>query len=131
MTSRFERRLARIEKRQRPSPKSPPDPRAFVLAILVGFYHCDRAEDQHPLEACTATARASPGDADAALQRLLKDFFASQGVSIDTEPTPDGVEAMQRLLDGVPERWRDADQAWWPSSATEMWTAPKTQQFLS
>jgi hypothetical protein len=43
---------------------------------------------------------------------------------IDTEPTPDGVEAMQRLLDGVPERWRDAEMAWWPASANEMWAAP-------
>jgi hypothetical protein len=30
---------------------------------------------------------------------------------------------MQRLLDGVRERWRDAEVAWWPSSATEMWSA--------
>ena len=125
MTSRFERRLARIEKRQRPSSKSPPDRRAFVLATLVGFYHCDRAEDEHPLQACTATARASSGDANAALHRMLEDFVASHGVSIDCDPTPDGVEAMQRLLDGVPERWRDATMAWWPRSATEMWTAPE------
>jgi hypothetical protein len=76
MTTRFERRVAGIEKRQRPSPESPPDPRGFVLATLLGFYHCDRAEDEHPLEACTATARASSGDADAALQRMLEDFFA-------------------------------------------------------
>jgi hypothetical protein len=28
---------------------------------------------------------------------------------------------LQRLLDGVPERWRDAEAAWWPASAKEMW----------
>ena len=43
-------------------------------------------------------------------ERLLDDLFASHGVSIDAEPTPDGVQAMQRLIDGVPERWRDADR---------------------
>jgi hypothetical protein len=23
---------------------------------------------------------------------------------------------LQRLLDGVPERWRDAEMAWWPNA---------------
>ena len=35
------------------------------------------------------------------------------------------VEAMQRLLDGVPERWRDTDLAWWPASASDMWAKPE------
>ena len=34
MTSRFERRLARVEKLRRPVP-DPPDPRMFVIATLV------------------------------------------------------------------------------------------------
>jgi hypothetical protein len=34
--------------------------------------------------------------------------------------------AMQRLLDGMPERWRDADLAWWPACATDMWSAPES-----
>jgi hypothetical protein len=131
MTSRFEHRLARIERRQRLAPDPTPDPRGFVLATVFGFYCCDRAEDEHPLQACTATAMASSGDANAALQRLLEDFFAAHGANLDCEPTQDGVEAMQRLLDGVPERWRDAEVAWWPISATEMWTAPETPPVLS
>jgi hypothetical protein len=53
------------------------------------------------------------------MQRLVDDLFASHGVSIDAEPFPDGVTAVQRSLDGVPERWRDAD----PSRATETWAA--------
>jgi hypothetical protein len=36
----FERRLARIEKQQRPVPEPPPDPRMFVVATLVGFHSC-------------------------------------------------------------------------------------------
>jgi hypothetical protein len=43
---------------------------------------------------------------------MFDDLFGSFGFSIDAEPTPDGIEAMQQLLDGVPERWRDADLAW-------------------
>ena len=64
MTSRFERRLARIEKLQRPEPKAPPDPRMFVIATLVGFHCCDRREDEHPLQAYSAAAKgpaARPG----------------------------------------------------------------------
>jgi hypothetical protein len=34
MNSRFERRLARVEKLRRPVP-DPPDPRMFVIATLV------------------------------------------------------------------------------------------------
>jgi hypothetical protein len=26
----------------------------------------------------------------------------------------------------VPERWRDAEMAWWPACATEMWSAPES-----
>jgi hypothetical protein len=44
-------------------------------------------------------------------QLMFDDLFGSLGFSIDAEPTPDGIEAMQQLLDGVPERWRDADLA--------------------
>jgi len=31
----------------------------------------------------------------------------------------------KRLLDGAPKRWRDAEVAWWPTSASEMWRAPE------
>jgi len=54
MTSRFERRLARIEKLQRPEPMAPPDARMFVIATLVGFHCCDRSADEHPLHAYSA-----------------------------------------------------------------------------
>jgi hypothetical protein len=43
--------------------------------------------------------------------RLLVGFLAAHSVHLDAEPTPEAVEAMQGLLDGVPERWRDADMA--------------------
>jgi hypothetical protein len=49
------------------------------------------------------------------MHALLDGFFAAHGVNLDAEPTPDAVRAMQRLLDGVPERWRDAEVAWWPA----------------
>jgi hypothetical protein len=119
VTSRFERRLARIEKLQRPAPEPAPDPRGFVLATLVGFYWCDRGEDEHPLEAYSAAAKGPDGEAG--MHALLDGFFAAHGVNMDAEPIPGAVEAMQRLLDGVPERWRDAEVAWWPTSANEMW----------
>jgi hypothetical protein len=119
MTSRFERRLARIEKLQRPASEPLPDPRGLVLATLVGFHCCDRGEDEDPLQAYSDTAKGPVGEAG--MQALLDDLFASHGISIDGEPTPDGLKAMQRLLDCVPERWRDADLAWWPASACEMW----------
>jgi hypothetical protein len=121
MTSRFERRLARIEKLHRPLSEPPPDPRGFVLATLIGFHCCDRREDEHPLQAYSATAKGPAGEAG--MQALLDDLLVSHGISIDGEPTPDGVKAMQRLLDGVPERWRDAALAWWPKAAAEMWAA--------
>jgi AcrR family transcriptional regulator len=124
MTSRFERRLAQIQKLQRLIPEPPPDPRMFVIATLVGFHCCPRRDDEHPLKACAAVARGSSGDADAALQRQFDDFLAAHRVNLDAEPTPDGLRALQRLLDGVPERWRDAEMAWWPACATEMWSAP-------
>jgi hypothetical protein len=57
------------------------------------------------------------------MQALLDGFFAAHRVNLDAEPTPDALRAMQRLLDGVPERWRGAEVAWWPNSATEMWSA--------
>jgi hypothetical protein len=118
MTSRFERRLARIEKLQRPAPEPPPDPRGFVLATLVGFHWCDRGEDEH-LQAYSAAAKGADGEAG--MDRLFDGFLAAHSINIEAEPTPDAVEAMQRLLDSVPERWRDADLAWWPASANEMW----------
>jgi hypothetical protein len=62
------------------------------------------------------------------LQRQFDDFLAAHHVNLDAEPTPDGLRALQRLLDGVPERWRDADLAWWPTSAIDMWTEPKPQR---
>ena len=60
------------------------------------------------------------------MERLLDGFLAAHSINIEAEPAPDAVEAMQRLLDGVPERWRDADLAWWPACATEMWSAPES-----
>ena len=45
------------------------------------------------------------------MQRLLDDLFTAHSINVEAEPTPDAVEALQRLLDGVPERWRDADLA--------------------
>jgi hypothetical protein len=57
-------------------------------------------------------------------------LFVSHGVNIETEPAPDAVAAMQRLLDGVPERWRDAEVAWWPASAIDMWSEPRTAESL-
>ena len=121
MTSRFERRLARIEKLQRPVSEPPPDPRGFVLATLIGFHCCDRREDQHPLQAYVATARGPEGEAG--MERLIDGFWAAHGINIEAKPTPDAISAMQRLLDGVPERWRDAALAWWPKAAAEMWAA--------
>jgi hypothetical protein len=58
------------------------------------------------------------------MERLFDGFLAAHSINIEAEPTPDAVEAMQRLLDGVPERWRDADLAWWPAAATDMWARP-------
>ena len=60
------------------------------------------------------------------MERLFDGFLAAHSINIEAEPTPDAVEAMQRLLDGVPERWRDADLAWWPACATEMRSAPES-----
>jgi hypothetical protein len=54
------------------------------------------------------------------MERQFDGFLAAHSINIEAEPIPDAVEAMQRLLDGVPERWRDADLAWWPACATEM-----------
>jgi hypothetical protein len=61
MTSRFERRLSRIEKLQQPVPEPPPDPRMFVIATLVGFHCCDRRDDEHPLQAYSAAAKGPDG----------------------------------------------------------------------
>jgi hypothetical protein len=126
MTSRFERRLARIEKLQPPAPEPPADPRIGVLMTFIGFYYCDRREDERPLAAFVAAANGSNAEAEAMMQGLLDDLSASHGISIDSEPTPDAVDAMQRLLDGVPERWRGA--AWWPTSAIDMWTKPEPRR---
>jgi hypothetical protein len=125
MTTRFERRVARIERLQRAIPEPPPDPRGFVLATLVGFYRCDRRADEHPLQAYSAAAKGPAGEAG--MQRLFDGFWAAHSINIEAEPTPDAVEAMQRLLDGVPERWRDAEMAWWPASANEMWGPEPTK----
>ena len=62
------------------------------------------------------------------MERLFDGFLAAHSINIEAEPTPDAVEALQRLLDGVPERWRDADLAWWPTSAIDMWTEPGPQK---
>jgi hypothetical protein len=62
------------------------------------------------------------------MERMLDGFLAAHGVNMEAEPTPDAVRAMQRLLDGVPERWRDAEVAWWPASANEMWPAPEPRR---
>jgi hypothetical protein len=67
MTSRFERRVARIERLQRAVPEPPPDFRMFVMVTLVGFYRCDRREDEHPLaayESFLAAAVGAPDDCD-------------------------------------------------------------------
>jgi hypothetical protein len=125
MTGRFERRLARVEKLRRPVP-DPPDPRMFVIATLVGFHCCPRRADEHPLQAYSAAAKGPAGEAG--MQALLDGFFAAHGVNLDAEQTPDALRAMQRLLDGVPERWRDADLAWWPTSPSEMWAAPESSR---
>jgi hypothetical protein len=63
-------------------------------------------------------------DGEAGMKRLLDGFLAAHSINIEAEPDPDALKAMQRLLDGVPERWRDADLAWWPTSPSEMWAAP-------
>jgi hypothetical protein len=60
------------------------------------------------------------------MDRLVDGFLTAHNINMEAEPTPDAVSAMQRLLDGVPERWRDAEVAWWPISATEMWAAPQS-----
>ena len=122
MTTRFERRVARIERLQRAIPEPPPDPRMFVIATLVGFHCCDRRADEHPLQAYSAAAKGPDGEAG--MQALLDGFFAAHGIEIENEPTPDAIDAMQRLLDGVPERWRDAKVAWWPATASDMWARP-------
>jgi hypothetical protein len=64
MTSRFERRVAQIERRQAAVPEPPPDPRTWVLATLVGFYRCDRREDEHPLAAYRSFLAAAVGAPD-------------------------------------------------------------------
>jgi hypothetical protein len=92
----------------------------------VGFYRCDRREDEHPLaayESFLAAAVGAPYECDP-----WRGLFVGHGVNIETEPTPDAVAAMQRLLDGVPERWRDADLGWWPTSAIDMWAEPGPQK---
>jgi hypothetical protein len=127
--SRFERRVARIERLQGAVPEPPPDLRMFVMVTLVGFYRCDRRDDEHPLVAYgnfLAAAAGGPDDCDP-----WRGLFAAHGVNIETEPTPDAIAAMQRLLDGVPEHWRDANVAWWPTSAIDMWTEPEPQTILS
>jgi hypothetical protein len=100
---------ARIEKLQRPATEAPTDPRMFVIATLVGFHCCDRSADEHPLQAYSAAAKGPAGEAG--MQALLDGFFAAHRVNLDAEPTPDALRAMQRLLDGVPERWRVARQS--------------------
>jgi hypothetical protein len=105
---------AREEKLQRPAPEPPTDPRMFVIPTLVGFHCCDRRADEHPLQAYSAAAKGAAGEAG--MQALLDGFFAAHRVNLDAEPTPDALRAMQRLLDGVPERWRDAEVGWWPVS---------------
>jgi hypothetical protein len=67
-------------------------------------------------------------DGEAAMERLFDGFLAAHRVNLDAEPTPDALRAMQRLLDGVPDRWRDADLAWWPRTAIEMWAGPFAQE---
>ena len=105
-------------------PKHPPDPRGFVLATLVGFHWCDRGEDEHPLQAYIAAAKGPDGEAG--MEGQFDGFLAAHSINIEAEPAPDALKAMQRLLDGVPERWRDADVAWWPASPSEMWAAPES-----
>jgi hypothetical protein len=59
------------------------------------------------------------------MERLSDGFWAAHGINIEAKPTPDAVGAMQRLLDAVPGRWRDADLAWWPATASDMWVRPE------
>jgi hypothetical protein len=72
-------------------------------------------------------AGEGPGG-EAGMQALLDGFFAAHGVDLDAEPTLGALRAMQRLLDGVPERWRDAEVAWWPNSPSAMWAAPESSR---
>ena len=65
------------------------------------------------------------------MDRLFDGFLAAHSINIEAAPTPDAVEAMQRLLDGVPERWRDAEVAWWPTTAIDMWPEPGPQAVQS
>jgi hypothetical protein len=91
----------------------------------MGRLHwCDRGEDEHPLQAYSAAAKGPDGEAG--MECLFDGFLAAHSINIEAEPTPDAISAMQRLLDGVPERWRDAEVAWWPASAAEMWSAPES-----
>jgi hypothetical protein len=43
-------------------------------------------------------------EVEAGMERLVDGFLAAHSINIEAEPTPDAVSAMQRLLDGVPER---------------------------
>jgi hypothetical protein len=124
MTSRLERRVATIERLQAAVPKPPLGPRVFVAGTLVGFYRCNRREDEHPLAAFRQFLAASGFEG---FERSLQELFATHGCDLGGGPTPEAVAAMQQLLDGVPERWRDADLAWWPTSAIDMWTEPGPQ----
>jgi hypothetical protein len=89
MTSRFERRLSRIEKLKRTVPEPPPDPRMFVIATLVGFHCRPRRADEHPHQAYSAAAKGPGGEAG--MQALLDGFFAAHGVNLVAEQTPDAL----------------------------------------
>jgi hypothetical protein len=81
----------------------------FRFGDTVGSHCCPRPDDEHPLQTYVAAAKGPDGEAG--MERLFDGFLAAHSINIEAEPTPDAVEAMQRLLDGVPERWRDADLA--------------------
>jgi hypothetical protein len=126
MTTPFERRVAAIEKQLlRDAHAGPIDPRWFVLLTLFGFYSdcCDRRDAEHPLEACSRLLRRLDPGNETVVPALIREFFAAHGIDDPDHETESAVSAMQRLLDGVPVEWRDADVAWWPECAAEMWRA--------
>jgi hypothetical protein len=49
-----------------------------------------------------AAAKGPAGEAG--MERLLDGFWTAHRINLDAEPTPEAVGALQRLLDGVPER---------------------------
>jgi hypothetical protein len=129
MTSPLERRLRVVEgllKPRPPRPDDPVDPRVWVMLTLAAFHGLDHPEDEHPLDTAIRhmqAAKEAGAPEVSPIQEALDRLFDEHGIRLDAGPTEANVVAMQRLLDGVPERWRDAHLAsvWWPATAAEMW----------